>query len=99
MEEMNESVAIVKKADAKQGFSHTTSDKNVHRAQHEHGRQLGSLRDVKYVIKHDGDTPSVESIATNLSSMHTGERAPVLLAVQKTHGNWCNGWLPGFRLS
>jgi hypothetical protein len=38
-------------------------------------------------IRRDGGTPSVDSIATELSSMHTAERAPVLLALQQTHGN------------
>ncbi|KAF5424182.1 MAG: hypothetical protein C5S44_02145 [Candidatus Methanocomedens sp.] len=41
-----------------------------------------------YNIEHDGGTPSVESIATHLSSMpSTAQRAPVLLALQQTHGN------------
>jgi len=31
--------------------------------------------------------PSVDSIVTHLSSMHTAQRAPALLALQKTHGN------------
>jgi hypothetical protein len=38
-------------------------------------------------IRRDGDTPSVESIAAELSGMPTGERAPALLALQQTHGN------------
>jgi hypothetical protein len=38
-------------------------------------------------IRRDGGTPSVESIATQLSGMHTAQRAPVLLALQQTHGN------------
>jgi hypothetical protein len=38
-------------------------------------------------IRRDDDTPSVESIATHLSSMHTAQRAPALLALQQTHGN------------
>ena len=29
----------------------------------------------------------MESIATQLSGMHTAERAPVLMALQQTHGN------------
>lgn len=37
-------------------------------------------------IKHDGGTPSVDSISTQLST-HTAQRAPVLLALQRTHGN------------
>ena len=50
-------------------------------------RQLGSLRSVIDNIRRDGGKPSVESIATHLSSMHTTQRAPVLLALQRTHGN------------
>jgi hypothetical protein len=38
-------------------------------------------------IRHDGGTPPVESIATELSSTHTAQRAPALLALQRTHGN------------
>ena len=39
-------------------------------------------------IKSNGSTPSVDSIATQLSSMpSTAQRAPVLLALQQTHGN------------
>ena len=38
-------------------------------------------------IRRDDGKPSVESIATHLSSMHTAQRAPALLALQQTHGN------------
>ena len=38
------------------------------------------------IIRHDGGTPSVDSISTQLS-MHTAQRAPVLLGLQQTHGN------------
>nr|QNO51327.1 hypothetical protein HDBBLJII_00024 [Methanosarcinales archaeon ANME-1 ERB6] len=38
-------------------------------------------------IRRDGGKPSVESIATHLSGMHTAQRAPALLALQQTHGN------------
>jgi hypothetical protein len=38
-------------------------------------------------ITRDGGTPSANSIATELSSMHTAQRASVLLALQRTHGN------------
>lgn len=38
-------------------------------------------------IRHDSGTPLVESIATELSSMHTTQRAPAQLALQQTHGN------------
>ena len=82
---MKESVAIAKEADAM--FLPAKSDKSIHRVRNEPERQLGSLRSVIDSIRHDGGTPSVESIATELSSMHTAERASVLLALQRTHGN------------
>ena len=84
---MRESVAIAKETNAKKGFSPTKSDKSVHRVWNEPERQLGSLGDVIGNITRDGGTPSVESIATELISMHTTQRAPVLLALQQTHGN------------
>ena len=84
---MKESVAIAKEADVKKGVSPTKSDNSTHRARNEPERQLGSLRDVIGNIRRDGSKPSVESIATQLSGMPTGERAPVLLALQQTHGN------------
>jgi hypothetical protein len=84
---MKESVAIAKEADAKKGVSPTRSDKSIHRVRNGPERQLGSLRGVIANITRDGGTPSVESIATELSGMPTGERAPALLALQQTHGN------------
>ncbi|RLG26127.1 hypothetical protein DRN85_03865 [Methanosarcinales archaeon] len=84
---METSVAIAKEADAKKGFSHTMSDNIIHRAQNEPEMQLGSLRGVIGNIRSNGSTPSVDSIATQLSSMHTAQRAPVLSALQQTHGN------------
>jgi outer membrane protein OmpA-like peptidoglycan-associated protein len=84
---MKESVAIAKEADAKKGVSPTKSDKNIPRVRDEPERQLGSLRDVIGNITRNGCTPSVESIAAELSGMSTGGRAPTLLALQKTHGN------------
>ena len=84
---MKESVAIAEKTDAKKGFSSAKGDKSVHRVRDEPERQLGSLRSVINNIRHDGGTPSVESIATQLSSMPTVPRASVLLALQRTHGN------------
>ena len=84
---MKESVAIAKEADAKKGVSPTKSDNSIQRVRNEPERQLGSLRDVIGNIRRDGGTPSVESIATRLSGMPTGERAPALLALQQTHGN------------
>jgi hypothetical protein len=38
-------------------------------------------------IRSDGGTPSVDSIATELSGMPTVQRASVLLTLQQTHGN------------
>jgi hypothetical protein len=84
---MKESVAIAKEADAKKGVSPTKSDKSVHRVRNEPERQLSSLRGVIGNIRRDGGTPSVENIATELSGMSTGGRAPALLALQRTHGN------------
>jgi hypothetical protein len=84
---MKESVAIAKEADAKKDFSSIRSDNSIHRVRNEPERQLGSLRSVIDNIRSDGSTPSVDSIATELSSMHIAQRAPVLLALQRTHGN------------
>jgi hypothetical protein len=84
---MKESVAVAKEADAKKGVSPTRSDKSIHRVRDEPERQLGSLRDVINTIRHDGGTPSVDSIATELSGIASAERASVLLALQQTHGN------------
>lgn len=84
---MKESVAIAKEADTKKDISPTKSNKSIHRVQHEPERHLGSLRSVINNIRHDGGTPSVDSIATQLSSMTSTERAPVLTALQQTHGN------------
>nr|CBH39170.1 hypothetical protein BSM_26480 [uncultured archaeon] len=78
---MNESVAITKEADAKKGFSPIKSDKSVNSVRNEPERQLGSLGDVIGNIRHDGDTPSAESITAELSGMSTEERAPALLAL------------------
>ena len=84
---MKESVAVVKEADAKKGVSPARSDNSIYRVRNEPERQLGSLRGVIGNIRRDGGTPSVESIATHLSGMSMGGRAPVLLALQRTHGN------------
>jgi len=84
---MNESVAITNEADVKKGFSSTKGDKSIHRARNDPRRQLASLRSVIGNIRSDGDTPLVESIATQLSGMSTGGRAPALLALQRMHGN------------
>ena len=85
---MKESVVITKEADAKKDFSPTKSDNRIHRIQSEPERQLGSLRGVLDDIRRDGGTPSVDSIATELSKMPAAaQRAPALLALQRTHGN------------
>ena len=84
---MTESVAVAKEADVKKGVSATKSDNSIPRLRNEPERQLGSLRSVIEYISRDGGTPSSESIATQLSSMHTAQRATTLLALQQTHGN------------
>jgi hypothetical protein len=84
---MKESVAIAKEANTKQDSSPTRSDNSIQRLRNEPERQLGSLRSVIGNITRDGGTPSTNSIATELSSMHTAQRASVLLALQRTHGN------------
>lgn len=84
---MNESVAIAKEADREKEFSPTKIDKSIHRVRDVHEMQLGSLGGVIGNIRRDGGTSSVDSIATQLSSMHTAQRAPALLALQQTHGN------------
>ena len=84
---MKESVVLSKEADAQKDFLPTKSDKSAHRVQHEPERPLGSLRGVIGIIRRNGGTPSVDSIATQLSGMHSTQRAPVLLALQQTHGN------------
>jgi hypothetical protein len=73
--------------DATKESSPTRSDKNIHRVRNKPEGQLGSLRNVIDTIRCDGGTPSVDSIVTHLSSMHTAQRAPALLALQQTHGN------------
>jgi hypothetical protein len=85
---MKESVAVAKEADAKKRVSPTkNSDSSIQRLRDEPERQLGSLRGVIGNITRNGGTPSVESIATQLISMTSTERAPVLTALQQTHGN------------
>jgi hypothetical protein len=84
---MKDAVAIAKEADTKKGVSPTKSDNIVHRVRNELERQLGSLRGVIGNIRRDGGTPSVNSLATELSSMHSAQRTPALLALQQTHGN------------
>ena len=84
---MTESVAVTKVAVTQKDSSPTKSDISSHRVQHEPKRHLGSLRSVINTIRHDGGTPSVDSIATELSGIASAERASVLLALQQTHGN------------
>ena len=85
---MKESVAVAKEADKEKAFSPTkSSDSSIQHLRDEHERQLGSLRGVIDNIRRDGSMPSVESIATQLISMTSAERAPVLTALQQTHGN------------
>ncbi len=84
---MKESVAIAKEANRKKESSPTRSDNSIQRLRNEPERQLGSLRDVIGNIRRNGGTPSVESIATELSVMPYSNRASALLALQQTHGN------------
>jgi hypothetical protein len=84
---MKESVAVAKEADAKKGVSPTKSDNSILRLRNEPERQLGSLRSVIGNITRNGGTPSVDSIATELGSTSSAQRAPALLALQRTHGN------------
>jgi hypothetical protein len=84
---MNESVAVTKVADTQKDSSPTKSDNSSHRAQNEPEMQLGSLRGVINTIRLDGGTPSVDSIATQLSNMTSTGRASVLQALQQTQGN------------
>jgi hypothetical protein len=69
------------------------SDKNIHRVRDKSEGQLDSLRDVIGNIRYDGETPLLESIATNLSRTHTAKRTPALLALQQTHGNQYVQWV------
>jgi hypothetical protein len=73
--------------DAEKEFSPTRSDKKIQGLRNEPERQLGSLRRVVDIIRCDGGTPSAESIATHLSGMHIAQRAPALLALQRTRRN------------
>ena len=84
---MNEAVAVAKEADTKKESSRVKSDNSIHRVRDEPDRQLGSLRGVIGNITSNGGTPSVDGIATELGSMSSAQRAPVLLALQRTHGN------------
>ena len=84
---MKESVAIAKEANKKKEFSPTRSDYNIQGLRNKPERRLVSLRGVIDTIRRNGGTPSVDSIATELSVMPYSNRASVLLALQQTHGN------------
>ena len=79
--------AIAKDVDKKKEFSPTRSDVSTQRLRDEPERQLGSLREVIGDIRRNDGTPSVEGIATQLGGMGSAQRAPVLSALQQTHGN------------
>ena len=66
---MKESVAITIETDTKKGISPSRSDKSIHRARNEPERQLVAQWSAIINIRSDGSTPSIESIATQLSSM------------------------------
>ncbi|MHC1599758.1 MAG: eCIS core domain-containing protein [Candidatus Methanospirareceae archaeon] len=87
VDEMKESVAIAKEVNRRQGSSPNKSDNNIQRLRNGHKRQIGSLRSVVGNIRRNSDTPSVESVATELSVMPSTDRASALLALQQTHGN------------
>ena len=84
---MGETVSVAKEADTKKEFSPMKSDNSIQRLRDGAEMQLGSLGSVIDSIKSDSAAHSVESIAMQLSGMHTVQRAPVLLALQQTHGN------------
>ena len=79
---------VVKEAYAKRMPLPTQkSDENIHSLRDEPEQRFVSLRDVIGNIRRDGGTPSVDGIAIQLSSIHSTQRASVLLALQRTHGN------------
>ena len=85
---MNGSIAVAKELDARKMPSSTKeSDESISRLRDEPERQIGSLWSVIDNISRDDGTPSVDSIATHLSGMHTAQHAPVLLPLQQTHDN------------
>jgi hypothetical protein len=86
--EMKGSIAVIKETDRRKESSSTTSDETIHQLRGEPNRQIRSLRGVIDTIRHhNGETPSVDSIATHLSGIYNAQRAPALLALQQTHGN------------
>ncbi|RZN38371.1 MAG: DUF4157 domain-containing protein [Methanophagales archaeon ANME-1-THS] len=82
---MKASVRVSKELGRNKDLSRTRCDTRSH--QHDSERQFGSLREVIGMIKRTGGTPSVDSIATELSPKHSAERTSVLRALQQTHGN------------
>jgi len=85
---MRESVAVAKEADREKEFSPTkSSNSNIQRLRDEADGQLVSLGGVLGNIRSNGDAPSVESIAMQMSGVSAAQRAPVLSALQQTHGN------------
>ena len=73
--------------DAEKEFSPTRSDKSIQGLRNKPEMQLGSLRGVIDTIRRDGGKPSADSIAAELSGMPPAERAPALLALQRTRRN------------
>ena len=71
----------------RKGLRPLTRARKAFHLRDEPDRQPGSIGAVISNISRNGAVPSADSIATQLSSMHTSQRAPVLLALQQTHGN------------
>ena len=84
---MKESVAIAKGANKKKEFSPARRDNNIQELRNKPERLPVSLWSIVDNIRHDGGRPSVESIVTQLSDISSAQRAPVLSALQQTHGN------------
>jgi len=72
---MKASIALAKETEAKKNFTLTKSEKGIYRTVNEPERQLYSLRRVIAHIRHDGDTPLAESIATNVYEQYALWRA------------------------
>lgn len=54
---------------------------------HNTRNELSGQFEPTWAIRNDHGTPSIDKIAARLNSMHTNQRANVLLALQQTHGN------------
>jgi hypothetical protein len=50
-------------------------------------KESSPTRSDKNIQRLRNEPERIESVATQLSSMHTAQRAPALLALQQTHGN------------